>query len=220
MHAHIFFYFLQLNKIKYDEKKMAYLGAGQQRRDGGLRVVAFFLRFRSLHPLFPILFSPALSLSLLVLCSWPFLRGLLCFFEKKQGKNLAPLCVRFFFVSASFPPPGFAPLFFFRFLACSSLSVFWVLFEFCLNSRTKPKLGLALCFLSFVHSAGSFSPWFLLPPVLPLSFPPFLPLLFSSFSSVPSLSVSLFCLLPCSRSPSNQPPFFGAHSFIQGQAGQ
>jgi len=41
----------------------------------------------------------------------------------------------------------------------------WVLFEFCLNSGTKPKLGLALCFLSFVHSAGSFSPWFLLPPV-------------------------------------------------------
>jgi hypothetical protein len=34
-----------------------------------------------------------------------------------------------------------------------------------LNSGTKPKLGLALCFVSFVHSAGSFSPWFLLPPV-------------------------------------------------------
>jgi len=120
-----------------------------------------------------------------------------------------------FFCFCLLPPSRFCSLIFFRFLACSSLSVFWVLFEFCLNSRTKPKLGLALCFLSFVHSAGSFSPWFLLPPVLPLSFPPVLPLLFSSFSSVPSLSVSLFCLLPCSRSPSNQPPvFFGAHSFI------
>jgi hypothetical protein len=174
---------------------MAYLGAGWQRRDGGLRVVAFFLRFRSLRPLFPILFSPALSLSLLVLCSWPFIRGLLCFFEKKQGKKLgSPLCSFFLFLPPS-PLPVLLPCFFFRFLACSSLSVFWVLFEFCLNSRTKPKLGLALCFLSFVHSAGSFSPWFLLPPVVFLQFF-FIPPFWFRLSPIPPL-VSVQFVPPC-----------------------
>jgi hypothetical protein len=74
--------------------------------------------------------------------------------------------------SCRFLPCIFA--FFLCFMPCCFPLVFGPLlsgfssgfFSSCLNSRTKPKLGLALCFLSFVHSAGSFSPWFLLPPLL------------------------------------------------------
>ena len=104
------------------------------------------------------------------------------------------------------------PLCFLLPLHCFSLSVslcFCIIFSLfcfficilCLNSETKPKLGLALCFLPFVPSAPGFfsSLCFLFPAVRGLFF---------SSSGFPVRVISgVFCL-----PPSNQPPFFRCSS--------
>ena len=84
--------------------------------------------------------------------------------------------VPFFFVPWSLSQYSVYPLFF------SDFSLFFICM-LCLNSGTKPKLGLALCFLPFVHSALFLLPFFFVPVLSSVFF----------FPSLSALGLSLVC---------------------------
>jgi len=166
---------------RWKKRKLTYLCAEKQRRDEGFRVVAFFLRFCSLHPLFPILFSPAFSL--------------FCIFFSpvlEMAKTVANL---FFFCLISGDENWFSslPCCFFSVTSLLSLSLFFFCFFFvsvCFSlsllpvhsPRFSPVFSTVFPFLPFLAFSSPLSPLgsLVLPPVR------------GSFLSLPSLGSFLF----------------------------